>query len=158
MRRSGLGAFVGCLGRGEVRSSSTVSATAELEPFSCWDVETPRNCAPRYTSCVAVRRADRRRGQGLPIRTARHKTSKGHSELFSFLEEHTEDPMADPRNRAKSRPEHQPAVSRESPSELTAEDISARIAERVADLQRARGEYEEAKLVTQHTMEFEVCR
>ncbi|HCG00384.1 MAG TPA: hypothetical protein DEV93_07540 [Chloroflexi bacterium] len=66
--------------------------------------------------------------------------------------------MPDHRSRAKTRPEQQPAVSREPPTELTAEDISARIALRVADLQRARDEYEEAKLVTQHTMEFEVCR
>lgn len=66
--------------------------------------------------------------------------------------------MADHRSRAKTRSGQHPAASDESPTELTAEDIAARIAQRVTDLQRARAEYEQAKQVTQHTMEFEVCR
>jgi len=122
------------------------------------DRETPRNSVSRYASCVAFCRPGRLRDQGPQVRPLRRKTSEGHSEPFPFSEEHTEDPMADHRSRAKARPGQQPAVSGESPTELTAEDIAARIAQRVADLQRARAEYEEAKLVTQHTMEFEVCR
>ena len=121
--------------------------------------ETARNSLSGYTSCVALKCVGRLGDQGSKERPTGHKTSWGHAEPLPFPEEHTEDLMADQRRRARTRPDQQDADSGDSPTaELTADEISARIAKRVADLQRARDEYEEAKLVTHHTMEFEVCR
>ena len=134
------------------------SRASERQPERLANGQIARNFRKRYASCVAFKHVGRLGNHGSGSWPRGQRASEGYSQSLRLFEEHTEDVMADQRRRARTRPDQQPPDSHNPPAELTADDISARIAERLADLQKARDEFEEAKLVTHHTMEFEVCR